>query len=176
MAQLTRKQQRFVAEYLLDLNATQAAIRAGYSRKTAYSVGSENLRKPYIAAEIEKAIEKRAERTRVTADKVVTELARLGFSNMRDYATWSGHEVSLKSSEELSEDDTAAVTEVTETVGEFGSSVKIKLGHKDSALKLLAQHVGLLGGDSDPVGKMADSFMAGVHTVKEMAAERDLSE
>ena len=55
MAELTAKQQRFCDEYLIDLNATQAAIRAGYSEKTAYSIGTENLRKP----EIKKYIDKR---------------------------------------------------------------------------------------------------------------------
>jgi len=55
MANLTPKQQRFVEEYLIDLNATQAAIRAGYSEKTAYSVGHENLKKPEIQKAIEEA-------------------------------------------------------------------------------------------------------------------------
>lgn len=53
MAKLTAKQQRFVDEYLIDLNATQAAIRAGYAKKTAYSIGEENLRKPEIKSRIE---------------------------------------------------------------------------------------------------------------------------
>lgn len=63
---LSDKQQRFVAEYLVDLNATRAAIRAGYSEKTARSVGSENLAKPDIAAAIARAqskVEKKAEWT-----------------------------------------------------------------------------------------------------------------
>lgn len=55
MAGLTDKQQRFVDEYLIDLNATQAAIRAGYSEKTAYSVGHENLKKPEIQKAIQEA-------------------------------------------------------------------------------------------------------------------------
>lgn len=53
VAKLTAKQQRFVDEYLIDLNATQAAIRAGYAKKTAFTIGSENLRKPYIKSYIE---------------------------------------------------------------------------------------------------------------------------
>lgn len=62
MAKLTAKQQRFCDEYLIDLNATQAAIRAGYSKKTAYSIGQENLKKPEISAYIEKRMaEKEAE-------------------------------------------------------------------------------------------------------------------
>jgi len=68
---LTAKQQRFVAEYLIDLNATQAAIRAGYSEKTAGSVGGENLKKPEIAAAIQASMNQRTERTQVDADYVL---------------------------------------------------------------------------------------------------------
>lgn len=68
---LTGKQQRFVEEYLVDLNATQAAIRAGYSEKTAYSIGDENLKKPEIAKSIQEAMNKRAKRTEVNADYVL---------------------------------------------------------------------------------------------------------
>ena len=53
MPKLNKKQQRFVTEYLIDLNSTQAAIRAGYSTKTAYSIGQENLKKPEIKTAIE---------------------------------------------------------------------------------------------------------------------------
>jgi phage terminase small subunit len=69
---MTPKQQRFVDEYLVDLNATQAAIRAGYSERTAYSIGEENLRKPEIKAAIQKAMDARSERTAVNADYVLT--------------------------------------------------------------------------------------------------------
>lgn len=68
---LTDKQQRFVDEYLIDLNATQAAIRAGYSEKTAQQMGSENLSKPVIQEAIEKAQAERSERTEVTQDYVI---------------------------------------------------------------------------------------------------------
>ena len=68
---LTDKQQRFVDEYLIDLNATQAAIRAGYSAKTAAVIGNENLIKPYIADAIAKAQAERSERTEVTQDYVI---------------------------------------------------------------------------------------------------------
>jgi hypothetical protein len=82
---LTPKQARFVQEYLIDLNAAQAAIRAGYSAKTARVIGHENLRKPEIAAAVEKAMAERAERTEVTADLVVGELRKIAFANMADY-------------------------------------------------------------------------------------------
>jgi phage terminase small subunit len=65
------KQERFVEEYLIDLNATQAAIRAGYSEKTAHVIGSENLRKPAIAAAVARAQADRTERTNITQDYVL---------------------------------------------------------------------------------------------------------
>lgn len=69
---LTPKQERFVQEYLIDLNATQAAIRAGYSERTAGSIGDENLRKPEIAAAVQKAMDERAKKTGITAEYVLT--------------------------------------------------------------------------------------------------------
>lgn len=71
MAKLTPKQQRFVDEYLVDLNATQACIRAGYSKKTAYSMGEENLRKPEIKKAIEQAQQQRQQRTEIDQDYVI---------------------------------------------------------------------------------------------------------
>ena len=68
---LTPKQEHFVAEYLIDLNATQAAIRAGYSKKTAHVIGPENLGKPIIAAAIARAQGDRTERTNITQDYVL---------------------------------------------------------------------------------------------------------
>ncbi len=74
MTGLTAKQERFVEEYLIDLNATQAAIKAGYSEKTARSVGSENLTKPDVAAAIVAAQKNRSERTEITQDYVLTSI------------------------------------------------------------------------------------------------------
>lgn len=73
---LTAKQKRFVEEYLIDLNATQAAIRAGYSARCAGEIGHENLRKPQIAAEIEKAQAERSDDCGVTVEYVLTGLKR----------------------------------------------------------------------------------------------------
>ena len=69
---MTPKQEAFVREYLIDLNATQAAIRAGYSAKRAAEIGYENLRKPQIAAAIQSGMDDRAERTQITADYVLS--------------------------------------------------------------------------------------------------------
>ena len=71
---LTPKQARFVAEYLVDLNATQAAIRAGYSRKTADSIGLQLLRKTQVASAIQKAQEDRARRVEITQDEIIRDI------------------------------------------------------------------------------------------------------
>lgn len=77
MATLTAKQQRFVAEYLIDLNATQAAIRAGYSERTANVIGPENLAKPCIAAAVAEMQQQRVKRTEVDQDRIVRELINI---------------------------------------------------------------------------------------------------
>ena len=74
---LTKKQKAFIQEYLVDLNATQAAIRAGYSKKTAYSIGQENLSKPEIQQALQEAMKKREKRTEVTQDYVIAKLREI---------------------------------------------------------------------------------------------------
>lgn len=85
MANLTPKQQRFVEEYLIDLNATQAAIRAGYSEKTAKEIGSENLTKPNIAKAIQEAQSRLSNKAQVTVEMVVQGLLK----EAQDYAEGS---------------------------------------------------------------------------------------
>lgn len=84
---LTAKQRRFVEEYLVDLNATQAAIRAGYSSKTAASIGEENLRKPDIAKAVQEAQAKRSERVQVDADYVLSRLVEIDCMDVLDIMT-----------------------------------------------------------------------------------------
>lgn len=86
MAKLTAKQQRFCDEYLIDLNATQAAIRAGYSEKTAMEQGYQLLQKTSVAEYITERKTDRMERTEITQDMVLKELANIAFSNAADYA------------------------------------------------------------------------------------------
>ena len=74
---LTPKQQRFVEEYLIDLNATQAAIRAGYSEKTAFSIGVENLKKPLVWDAIQQARGERSEKTGIDAAWVLKQAAEV---------------------------------------------------------------------------------------------------
>ena len=84
MANLTPKQQRFVEEYLIDLNATQAAIRAGYSERTAQEIGSENLSKPMVAKAITEALAKRSEQTKIDADYVLRRLVEIDQMDVLD--------------------------------------------------------------------------------------------
>ena len=91
--QLSEKQRKFVEEYLIDLNGTQAAIRAGYSPKTAYSMGNENLRKPDIQIELKKAIEKMSQQTEVTVARVINELAKIAFASSAD--VFNGFEIRM---------------------------------------------------------------------------------
>lgn len=77
---LTEKQKRFCEEYLVDLNATQAALRAGYSEKTAYSIGDENLKKPEIQKYLRELMQERSQRTEVTADTVIRELKQIALA------------------------------------------------------------------------------------------------
>jgi phage terminase small subunit len=93
--ELTAKQKRFVEEYLIDLNATQAAIRAGYSEDTAGAIGHENLKKPEIQDAISEAQAARSKRTEITADRVLQELAKVGFANASDVVNWGTKEVAF---------------------------------------------------------------------------------
>ena len=79
MAKLTPKQHRFVEEYQRDLNATQAAVRAGYSQKTAYSAGQRLLKHVEVSSELEAAQKRRSERSEISVDKVINELGSVAF-------------------------------------------------------------------------------------------------
>lgn len=146
---LTPKQEAFVREYLVDLNAAAAARRAGYSEKTARKIGCENLTKPDIQEAIRKAAQARADRVELTADMVVRELMKVGFANMADFAHWNENGVSLEESTDLSADQTAAVAEVGETVTQFGGSKRLKLHSKEKALELLGRHLGIFNDKLD---------------------------
>ena len=112
---LTRRQESFVTEYLVDLNGTQAAIRAGYSPKGASARASELLANRKIQEALAHARGARRERLEIDADSVVRELARLGFSKMTDVASWDDLGVHIKGSDTLDADTKATIKEVTLT-------------------------------------------------------------
>ena len=137
---MTKKQKRFVEEYLIDLNATQAAIRAGYSPETAYSIGQEKLKKPEIKIRIDRAMAERSKRTGVNADRVVAELAKIAFVNAEDVIDAETATVKPDAARE----DTAAIQSVkVKTFGEDGLEREIKMADKIKALELLGKHLGM---------------------------------
>ena len=152
MSDLTAKRRRFVLEYLIDLNVTQAAIRAGYSPKTAMQQGSWLLSNVDVAAEIRREIAEQEKRTRITADRVLEEIAAIGFGDMGDYAYIDPNTGRLVLDVTgLPEGGTALIQEITqeewvEGRGEQAERVrktKFKLYSKLDALEKLAKHLKL---------------------------------
>jgi|SRR5690349_18706767 phage terminase small subunit len=143
---LTDRQRKFVSEYLIHLNATKAAIRAGYSPRSAADIGHALLRHHAgVKSAIATAMAEREQRTGVTADRVVTELARIAFADIRSFADWgTDGELGLRAAAELSPDDAAAIAEIYGP-GKAGGRPKLKLHDKRAALELLARHVGMIG-------------------------------
>lgn len=141
---LTPRQSRFVSEYLIDLSATNAAIRAGYGAHSADTVGPRLVRKSGVAAAIECAIAERVERTNVSQDSVIAELATIAFSDLRMYAHWGPLGVFLKDSALLTA-GASCVAELNQTHSAGGGSLKIRLHDKVRALELLGRHLGLFG-------------------------------
>lgn len=143
MARLTAKQKRFIEEYLIDLNATQAAIRAGYSPDTAYSIGSENLKKPEIRARVDKAMAERSKRTGINAERVIIELARIGLLNPDNVVKFRSATVK----QEATEDDLAAIASVkVKTIPtEDGDIIEreVRFHDKIKALELVGKHLGM---------------------------------
>lgn len=148
---MTEKQKRFCDEYLTDLNATQAAIRAGYSPDTAGSIGAENLKKPEIKSRIDKAMAERSRRTGINQDRVLQELARIGFAKITDVVDPETAEIRT----DASDDDLACIQSIKIKPNEFGTEREVKLYDKKAALVDLGKHLGLfkdkveLSGDMD---------------------------
>lgn len=136
---MTKKQKRFVEEYLIDLNATQAAIRAGYSPDTAGSIGAENLKKPEIKSRIDKAMAERSRRTGINQDRVLLELARIGFAKITDVVDPD----TAKIKTDASEDDLACIQSIKIKPNEFGTEREVRLYDKKSALVDLGKHLGM---------------------------------
>ena len=150
---LTEMQRKFCDEYLIDLNATQAAIRAGYSPRSASELGKQLLQKPLVAAEVARARAKQSRRTGITADRVLRELARVAFCNPGDIIDPDTAEVLP----DASEDDKRCIAGVKVKYvphknedGDFEEAIEreIKLCDKLKALDMLAKHLGMYDKDA----------------------------
>ena len=139
---LTAKQQRFVEEYLIDLNATQACIRAGYSPQTAMEQGHQLLQKTSVQNAIQTALAERSRRTGINQDRVIQELARIAFVKITDVVDSDGN---IRS--DASPDDIACIesVKVKDSDNQFGGSSEreVKFASKIKALELLGKHLGM---------------------------------
>lgn len=139
---MTAKQEKFVEEYLIDLNATQAAIRAGYPAASAGVIANENLKKPNISKKIAKCIAERSKRTGISQDRVILELARIAFVNMNDIVDENG---SIRS--DAAHDDLSCIEsiKIRQSDNQYGSTVEteVKIASKLKALELLGKHLGM---------------------------------
>jgi len=165
-SKLSLKQETFCDEYLVDLNATQAAIRAGYSQKTAQEQSARLLSKAIVQDHLSRRMKDRKNRTEITQDSVLKELAKIGFANMMDYMTCLPGQDPFLDFSKLTRDQAAALIEVTvedyyEGRGEDAREVKrvkFKLADKKGALVDIGKHLGmfkerveLTGKDGGPV-------------------------
>ena len=169
---LTAKQIRFVDEYLVDFNGTQAAIRAGYSEKTAAATAARLLRNVNIQAEISRRQKDLQRRTEVTQERVVMELARVAFADATDFVQVETRiinrgEVKVpielavhKETAELSADQRAAIA----SIKQGANGVEIKLHDKIKALELLGRHIGMFNNKLDIKATISENPFAGLST------------
>lgn len=148
---MTPKQERFVEEYLVDLNATQAAIRAGYSAKTAGWIGPQLLVKTHIAEAVAKGRDALSARTEITQERVLLEYARLAFMDPRKLFYGTG---APKPIHDLDDDTAAAivgldVVQVGNAEIGVGDVLKYKLADKKGALDSVARHLGMFNDKLD---------------------------
>lgn len=146
---LTPKQKRFVDEYLIDLNAAQAAIRAGYNEKTARQIASEYLTKPNIQAEIQKRQNRLQNKLEITQERVLQELAAIAFANGSDFAKVVNDglfpSVKMIPTDELPADKLPAIAGIKSTQ----TGVEVKLHDKVKALELLGKYLGTFDGAAE---------------------------
>lgn len=137
------RDQRFCEEYLIDLNAKRAAIRAGFSPATARNaaawVNAQHPTKPELRTEIDRLMAERSRRTGVSADRVVRELARIAFANLTDVLDMD----SLDVRGDIGPDDSAALAKIKRRQTADGVECEIHMHDKNRALELLGKHLGL---------------------------------
>lgn len=169
---LTPKQMRFVDEWLIDFNGKQAAIRAGYSAKTAEATAARLLRNVKVQAEISRRQKDLQRRTEVTQDRVVKELARVAFADVADYVQVETRiinrgdiEVPIelavhKETAELSADQRAAIA----SIKQGANGIEVKLCDKIKALELLGRHIGMFNDKLNIQATVSENPFAGLST------------
>lgn len=143
---MNARQEVFCQEYLIDLNASAAAVRAGFKGQ-ANVVGSQLMSLPQVQARVAELMDLRAARVRITADRVLLELEKIAFGKMSDIARWNESGVSFLPSNEISRDADASIAEVSESTNQHGGQLKIKRFDKVKALELIGRHLGMFKPD-----------------------------
>lgn len=159
----TERMKVFCREYVIDHNGTQAAIRAGYSKKTAQEIASETLSKPIVKQYIRELEDEALKKHEITRDRVLKELAMIAFSNIANIASvedttvvhkgekLTGRTVVIKTTDELTQEMQRSISEVKATP----DGITVKLHDKVSALEKLMRHLGLFEKDNDQLNKTA---------------------
>lgn len=163
--QLSQKRRRFVDEYLVDYNATQAAIRAGYAETSAHTQGGRLLRDERIKKALNEAIDAQQRRTHITADRVLLEIARIATFDPRALFDSDGNPLPI----EQLDDDTAAVIAGVDVMsaGQGAQITKYRLSSKTDALEKLMKHLGQYQADNNQHNEtLADALNKGLERVK----------
>ncbi|MDE1903600.1 MAG: terminase small subunit [Alphaproteobacteria bacterium] len=155
---MNRRMQLFVNEYLVTMNASEAARRAGYKPHYAGLRGYQLMRRPDVQVAIRDAMDARAKRTGIDSDRVIDELAAIAFSDMRKILDWGTYHVRLQPAETMTEADRAAIKSISVRIGKRGCGhVRVRLHDKFAALAMLMRHLGM---DNALGGKAARAKLA----------------
>lgn len=168
---LTDKERRFVEEYLVDLNGTEAAIRAGYTQKNRASasvMACRLLAKPTLRLAVTALFEKAG----ISKIRILEEQAKIAFANIDDYAKIVHGKVVITNSKSLSREQLAAVAEISETITEFGTAIKVKPYDKQAALAFLGKVARLTVERHEVSGPNGGPIEATVEDVRARVAER----
>lgn len=153
---LTDKEELFIHEYLIDFNATQAATRAGYSEKSARTIGPRTLSKDVIRQRIEQVCAERKKQLALSQERVIRELEHVAYARMNNYVRVKNGRVFLMETEELDVGMDAAIQSYSETTTQHGGSTSIKLHDKLKAIEMLGAYLKLFKEDDDSEDKSTE--------------------
>jgi len=144
----TLRQQAFIREYVKDFNGTQAALRAGYSSKCARHFAYRLLKQPEIQQAVHEKVKRITDKSDVTIQRVLTELARIAFSQLHHSVRVVSGRVVVTDTDAMTEDQRAAMAEIAETE----AGVRVKMHDKTRALELLGKYLALFTDRTEVTG------------------------
>lgn len=141
MEGLSEQRKLFVKHYLICLTASGAAKAAGYCNPDV--AGHRLIRNDKVQAAIQQEMDKRSRKLDITAEKVLQELAKIGFADIRNYCAWNHSGVEIKDSDSISDEHSGAIQEVVHHFSDGAGQTKVKLYDKISALEKIGKHLGM---------------------------------